>query len=143
MNSASTKLKKVSELIRSNPFLANFDLTTALDYYGSDRAREDFLAGRDEPEELLKNGKGANHGHGKNTSVVDHLFESQRGNAGFREPQTSGRVSKRDQGRPTGQNKIGHVSHIVREIPANFEPPKHLMVDNQRHKLLSKLGIRK
>jgi hypothetical protein len=35
------------------------------------------------------------------------------------------------------------VSHIVREAPANFEPPKQLMVDNQRHKLLLKLGIRK
>ena len=119
--------------------VANFDLTAALDYYGSDRAREDFLAGRDEPQELLSNSK-ANHGNGRNTSVVDHLFESQVGNAARRE---SNRITERPQGRPTGQIKIGHVSHIVREVPANVEPPKMLMVDNQRHKLLSKLGIRK
>ena len=142
MNSASTKLKKVSDTNHDITPVANFDLTAALDYYGSDRAREDFLAGREEPEELLKNSK-ANHGNGRNTSVVDHLFESKGANAASRESQTTGRVSERHQGRPTGQNKVGHVSHIVREAPANFEPPKQLMVDNQRHKLLLKLGIRK
>ena len=123
--------------------LANFDLSAALDYYGSDRAREDFLTGRDEPEELLKNSK-ANNGNGRNTSVVDHLFESQGGNAAARGSKRSGRLSERHQGRPTGQNKIGHVSHIVREAPVNFVAPKQVMVvDNQRNKLLSKLGSRK
>jgi hypothetical protein len=122
--------------------LANFDLTAALDYYGSDRAREDFLAGREEPEELLKNSK-ANNANGRNTSVVDHLFESQGGRPAAKDSHRSGRISERHQGRPTGQNKIGHVSHIVREVPVNVEAPKHVMVDNQRNKLLSKLGIRK
>ena len=75
MNSANNTQTNVT-IDGNNASTANFDLSAALDYYGSDRARQDFLAGRDEPEELLKNSN-SNGSNARNMSVVDHLFESQ------------------------------------------------------------------
>ncbi len=53
------------------------DLSAALDYYGSDKARLDFLNNKEAPAELLGKSRDGNSytNNQRNASVVDHLFD--------------------------------------------------------------------
>ena len=69
---------KVISPIRTD-IVDKFDLTAALDYYGSDKAKIDFYNKRGEPKRILEGYKAGTSttSHQKNRagSVVDHLFE--------------------------------------------------------------------
>ena len=94
-------------------FTGNVDLSAALEYYGSERARQDFINNKEEPAELIaKNNIHADNSitqftrNQRNASVVDHLFEGQ-----FKKESAS------------KKHKIGQVSRIISEAPeiSNFE----------------------
>ena len=52
------------------------DLTTAMDYYSSEKARLDLINNKDAPEELLNKSKAGQKSSGqRKVSVVEHLFE--------------------------------------------------------------------
>lgn len=67
--------KRKYKLIFTN-FIATMDLSAALEYYGSDKARLDFFNNREVPTELLNKASGKQKGNGqRKVSVVEHLFE--------------------------------------------------------------------
>ena len=91
----------------------NIDLSAALEYYGSDKARVDFLNNKEEPVDLFgKNAIKVDSAtsqytkNQRNASVVDHLFEGQfKKEAAKKKP------------------KIGQMSRIISDAPEiiNFE----------------------
>ncbi len=100
-------------------------MTAALEYYGSEKAREDFLNNKEEPVDLIgksgvKGDSSINLRNQRNTSVLDHLFEGQL---------KKEVVNKKP--------KIGQVSRIISEAPeiSNIES-QNSQLHMQRHKLL-------
>lgn len=85
--------------LETKPTAATLDLSAALDYYGSDKARMDFYNNREQPTELLQ-AKHAYSGTQRATSVVDHLFD---GNPAA--PSASNQV------------KFGKLSSVMRDTP--------------------------
>lgn len=77
-------------------------MTAALEYYGSDKARVDFLNNREAPVDIIgkHSAKGDSASGLRTTSVVDHLFEGQ-----FKK------------GAGNKKHKIGQVSRIISEAP--------------------------
>ena len=78
-----------------------------MEYYGSDKAREDFLNNKEAPAELLGKNAGGNPNNSgftnnvRNASVVDYLFEGQK-----KKVNSAG-----------GKLKIGQSTKVITEVP--------------------------
>lgn len=112
----------------------HFDLSAALEYYGSDRARIDFLSNR-EPLDLIieeqahhrRTSDPGHKNHERTTSVVDHLFEGDP-------------THFQDHHHHHGGSRFGKLRKVVRDLPANGESSDQAM-NVQRQKLMQKLGF--
>ena len=80
-----------------------------MEYYGSDKAREDFLNNKEAPAELLGKNAGGNPQNSgftnnvRNASVVDYLFEGQK--------------NKKKVNSAGGKLKIGQSTKVITEVP--------------------------